>query len=42
MKFSQIFVYEPRENTPAAKLKPLPKEVIEDRFCKAVATYIKM
>ena len=42
MEFSQIFVYEPRENTPAANLTPLSKEIIEDRFCKAVATYLKM
>ena len=42
MEFSQIFVYEPRENTPAASLKPLPKEIVEDRVCKAIATYLKM
>ena len=42
MEFSQIFAYEPRENTPAANLKPLPQHIIEDRICEAIATYIKM
>ena len=42
MQFSQIFAYEPRENTPAAKLKPLPKDIIEDRICNTIATYLKM
>lgn len=42
MEFSQIFAYEPRENTPAANLEPLPQNIIEDRVCKAIATYIKM
>ena len=42
MKFSQIFVYEPRENTPAANLQPLPQNIIEDRVCNAIATYMKM
>ena len=42
MEFSQIFAYEPRENTPAASLDPLPENIIEDRVCKSIATYIKM
>ncbi len=42
MEFSQIFAYEPRANTPAASLEPLPEDIIEDRICEAIATYIKM
>lgn len=42
MEFSQLFAYEPRANTPAASLKPLPKNIIEDRICETIATYIKM
>ena len=42
MRFTQIFAYEPRANTPAANLEPLPKDIIEDRVCKTIATYIKM
>lgn len=42
MEFSQIFAYEPRDNTPAANLKPLSEDIIEDRVCEAIATYLKM
>lgn len=41
MQFSQIFTYEPRENTPAASLQPLPQDIREDRVCNAIATYLK-
>ena len=42
MMFSQIFAYEPRKNTPAANLKPIPNDVMEDRVCETIATYLKM